>query len=220
MIIDFTRDHRAGYTQNNEEFHILEAFKNKPAGRFLDIGAHDGKSFSSTRALAERGWRGTYVEPDPGVLPKLYENTRAFGDRVEVLPVAIGTTEGLLTFYSSQGDLVGTLSESHVERWTQKNASFTPVKVNVVKLSTLAASRGTNYDFVNLDVEGINWEVFQQFDWTVWKPRCVCIEYDDKIQEIADILRNNGYLIKYVSAENIVAVRRELRWTGRGFTST
>ena len=216
MILDYTRDNRVGHTQNAEELHILNAFKGKPVGRFLDIGAHDGKTFSSTRALAELGWRGTYIEPDPGVLPKLYENTREFGDRVEVVPVAIGTTEGVLTFYSSKGDMVGSLSEAHVKKWSRE-ASFVPITVNTVKLSTLAASRGVNYDFVNLDVEGINWEVFQQFDWSVWKPHCVCIEYDDKPNEISNILKANGYDIVYVSIENIVAVKRSIRWTGKGF---
>lgn len=55
-----------GFTQNMEELHIVQ---NLPAnGRFLDIGAHDGVTFSSTRALLLNGWSGVYVEPDPVVL--------------------------------------------------------------------------------------------------------------------------------------------------------
>jgi hypothetical protein len=58
---------------------------------------------------------------------------------------------------------------------------------------------------VNLDVEGLNWSIFQQFDWTVWRPKVVCIEYDNHYQEICEVLRKHGYTVVYASPENIVA---------------
>lgn len=188
-------------------------------GTFLDIGAHDGKTFSATRALAERGWSGVYVEPDPGVLPALYSNTAQFGSRMQVLPVAIGTTDGKLPFYSSKGDMVGSLAKCHIDKWSEIR-DFELVDVNVVTLKTLASSRGTKFDFINLDVEGLNWDVFTQFDWNVWKPKCVCVEYDDKLYEMTRIMQQNNYEITYTSPENFVAVRRQVRWVpGKGFLS-
>lgn len=208
----------AGYTQNLEETYILNALKMLPTGRFLDIGAHDGKSFSSTRALAERGWSGIYIEPDPIVLVSLYENIKQFGNKVEVLPVAIGNHNGRTPFYSSRGDMVGSLVKSHADKWSDR-CQFDMSEVDVVTVDTLARARGTQFDFINLDVEGLNWEVFTQFDWNMWRPKCVCIEYDDKINEIASILKSNRYDIVYTSPENIVGVKQGLRWVaGKGFS--
>jgi len=214
-VVDSTRV-RSGYTQNKEEAHILEAVKTLRTGKFLDIGAHDGKSFSSTRALVERGWSGYYVEPDPSVLPSLYANAAEFGNRVRVLPVAIGTKDSKMPFYSSKGDMVGSLEVSHVNKWSDRR-DFELVEVNVVTLNTLSTSIGTQFDFINLDVEGLNWDVFTQFDWKLWNPKCVCIEYDNKLYEMAEIMQRNNYKITYTSPENLVAVRKDLRWTGRGF---
>lgn len=197
---------RSGYTQNEEEKYILASVGTIQKGRFLDIGAHDGKTFSSTRALVEKGWSGVYVEPAPDVLPSLRENTAEFGDRVVIVPCAIGLQSGVLPFYSSGGDMVGSLSADHAKKWSSC-VTFTETRVPVITLADFEARYGTEFDFVGLDVEGINWDLFCQFDWTRWRPRCVCIEYDDKRSEIERILQSHGYSVVYVSAENIVAVR-------------
>jgi hypothetical protein len=44
------------YSQNDEETHIINKFKDKTSGTFLDIGAFNGRCASNTLALAERGW--------------------------------------------------------------------------------------------------------------------------------------------------------------------
>jgi FkbM family methyltransferase len=199
---------RYGHTQNLEELYITQNLGSVPRGRFLDIGAHDGLSFSSTRALVEKGWSGVYVEPDPYVLPALVSNTEDFKDRTTIEPVAIGLERGHLPFYSSKGDMVGSLSQAHKIKWSSA-VSFEEIQVDVITLDDLAQKHGTNFDFINLDVEGINWELFTQFDWNVWTPKVVCIEYDDKLREIGHILENNGFTISYVSPENIVAVKRQ-----------
>lgn len=197
---------RYGYTQNEEEKYIVDALKDIPNGRFLDIGAHDGKTFSSTRALVEKGWGGVYVEPAPDVLPSLRENSKEFGDRVTIIPCALGLERGLLPFYSAGGDMIGSLSKAHAEKWSIFT-TFQEIQVPVITLGDLEAKVGHQFDFVGIDVEGINWELFTQFDWSRWTPRCICVEYDHKRDAISQILQNHGYSIVYISAENIVAVR-------------
>jgi FkbM family methyltransferase len=193
---------RHGYTQNLEEKFILEHCSS--TGRFLDIGAHDGVSFSSTRALLEKGWTGVYVEPDPYALKKLRENTTNY-PQVRILPVAIGNETGKMTFYSSGGDMIGSLDKSQVQKW--KTATFHEVEVDVMTLSNLQQDVGTNFDFLNLDIEGLNWEIFSQIDWNVWKPKVVCIEYDNKFREMCEVLYKHGYAVCYVSPENIVGYK-------------
>ena len=52
------------YTQRDEEPFILKHFElMKSPGRFLDIGAFNGETFSTTRQLALNGWSGVCVEP-------------------------------------------------------------------------------------------------------------------------------------------------------------
>jgi hypothetical protein len=59
------------YSQGGEEPVILEYFDTF-VGRFLELGAWDGRCMSNCYALAnERGWSGTCVEPDPDALAGL-----------------------------------------------------------------------------------------------------------------------------------------------------
>lgn len=193
---------RSGYTQNREEDHIVGNLGE--SGRFLDIGAFDGITFSSTRALAGKGWTGVYVEPDPFIIPLLRHNAAI--TKSEIIECAIGTTSGTLPFYATHGDMVGTLCPKHKNKW-EKNATFTEITVPVITVSELAEKVGTDFDFINIDVEGLNWEVFCQFDWKIWRASVVCVEYDDKRDEMCAVFRHNGFRIVYISSENIVAVR-------------
>ena len=186
---------RKGYTQNEEEFYIINALSNITSGRFLDIGAHDGITFSSTRRLWELGWSGVYVEPAPDVLPELRKNA---GSNCEILPVAIGTKNGQMEFFSSNGDMVGSLSLNHVKLW-ENYRSFTKVNVDVITVEELENRIGTQFDFIGIDVEGINLEVFNQFDWNKWRPKCVCVEYETHKDHMLDVMTKHGYRLVYTS---------------------
>jgi hypothetical protein len=191
---------RVGYTQNEEEKYILESLNSIKNGKFLDIGAHDGITFSSTRALYDNGWTGVYVEPSPDVLPILYKNV---GSNCQVLPVAIGSKNGTMDFFSSGSDMVGTLSLSHVELW-KKHVLFQKTEVNVVTIDELEKQIGNEFDFIGIDVEGINLDVFNQFDWTKWKPKCICVEYESYKNEMTEKMLRHGYKLVYTSSENLV----------------
>lgn len=193
---------RCGYTQNLEEQYILGHARGK---RFLDIGAYDGETFSSTRALVERGWSGLYIEPNPVVLPQLREVAKLSGS--EVLPVAIGSVCDTLPFYMN-GDMVSSLDKRHTDLWAKNTGmTFEPVPVQVLDVESLGTIAGYDFDMLNLDVEGLNWDIFKQFDWSKWKFNLVCIEYDRKFVEMKHDLERAGFKIVYASPENIVASR-------------
>ena len=195
---------RAGHTQNLEEQYILAHAR---GSRFLDIGAYDGETFSSTLGLVEKGWSGVYVEPNPVVLPLL----RHVAERScsEVLPVAIGSVCDTLPFYMN-GDMVSSLDKKHTDLWAKNNAmTFETILVPVIDVETLADRVGRDFDVLNLDVEGLNWEIFKQFDWAKWKFNVVCIEYDRHFIEMKHSLEQAGFKLVYASPENIVAVKEK-----------
>src|SRR5690242_2629682 len=66
------------YSQSNEQEAILKYFGDF-IGTFADLGANDGQTLSNTRALAEKGWCGVFVEPSPmpfAKLKNLYEKEK------------------------------------------------------------------------------------------------------------------------------------------------
>jgi hypothetical protein len=93
--------------------------------------------------------------------------------------------------------------------WTRNNnQKFEPVMVDVIDVDTLADRVGTEFDVLNLDVEGLNWDIFQQFDWNKWKRvSVVCIEYDRHFHSIKTRLEDAGFNVVYASPENIIGIR-------------
>ena len=55
------------YSQNDEERVILEYFAGKTDGRFVDVGAWSGATFSNVWALMELGWSGVMGAVPAGV---------------------------------------------------------------------------------------------------------------------------------------------------------
>jgi len=188
------------YTQNDEETYIIQSLSSISNGRFLDIGAHDGITFSSTRQLYDNGWSGVYVEPSPDVLPALYKNA---GSNCRILPVAIGNSNSSMDFYSSGTDMVGSLSTDHVKLW-DPYVKFNKTTVDVITVDELEKQVGNQFDFIGIDVEGINLDVFNQFDWNKWNPKCVCVEYECYKDYMTSVMINAGYKLIYTSGENLV----------------
>lgn len=166
------------YSQNNEQEVILGYFGNHYIGTFLDLGCNDGITFSNTRALGLRGWSGKLVdasEKATNLAKAVYKDN----DRVEVVNVAIAPYKGFITFYESgthlggqDVSLVSTIIETEKSRWTKEQFTEVQVPCDTVK----AIVNGRTFDFINIDIEGMDYEVLSQIDLTDVK--CVCVEYN------------------------------------------
>jgi FkbM family methyltransferase len=104
------------FSQNNEEEIIIEALTGVPPGKFLDIGAYDGRSFSNTMRLTELGWGGICFEPSPSVFPALLK-LHGDNEKIGLVNAAITPSGGLLEFWDSGGDAISTTNLAHMEKW-------------------------------------------------------------------------------------------------------
>ena len=60
------------FSQINQDINVISFFNNKTDMYFIDIGAHDGKSFSNTFLLEKTyNWKGICSEPLPSSFKKL-----------------------------------------------------------------------------------------------------------------------------------------------------
>jgi len=175
-------------SQYGEHQFILDHFAGRdPAQlRFLDVGAFDGQTNSNTKPLADLGWSGVCVEPSPPAFCRLMK-TYADNPRVTLVCGAVaGGNPSSAWFHCNSADgehcdQVSTFSEEHRDKW--ENHPFRAIVVNPMSWERLLASIPGNYfDFVNIDVEGTNLEVFESMPL---KPEMVCVEADprDKIEE-------------------------------------
>lgn len=190
------------YSQNNEQEYILNYFKSD-TGRFLDIGAYDGITFSNVRALIDKGWTGVMVEGSPQVFAKLQSNT--IGLNVELCHAVIVTgSEGLIQWYDN-ADATSTHVESNRVKW-EKKTPFRSMNIMSCNVKRLVETYGTDFDMVNIDVEGSSVDIFKELVKLMPDVRLWCVEHDGLVQEVRSCL--SGFSILYQNGENILLGRK------------
>ena len=193
-------------SQYEEDRYIREALGDR-VGDFLDIGAYHPTVFSNTRALFERGWSGVMVEPSPEPFLTLL---REYGNepRIELVHAAVVARGHDLLRFHATADAVSTSDEGVFEKWRNTAAftgSFLSGTVELGKLLRLGP-----FDFINFDSEGTSTGLFLamlSLASIAGLPACVCVEYDDRLDDVRDYGAHYGYRETYLNGTNILLVR-------------
>lgn len=198
------------YSQRTEQAQILSHFNNRQSGTFLDIGAYHPETFSNTRALVELGWEGVYVEPSPQLMDYFREYYKE-NESIILIEKAISTQNGEVTFYDSQGDAIGSLDSAHANLWAQNyGTEYKQIKVEAVDVDTLLRDlqqqKGVEkFDFISIDIEGLDLQVFTQFDFNRTGTSCICVEWNgnDK-QAFVSHANMFGFILIHETPENLI----------------
>jgi hypothetical protein len=169
---------------DGEDVFVYEYFKRRP-GRFLDLGAGDGRHISNTWLLAEAGWDGDLVEGDPYNFTKLRENYwHFFGPKCEAgkFRLACGAV-GPDTNPAPVDWLVPTVPgcdmNSTAHEATLKAGSAWGGGPRRHLMASFSVSWLLNrwaglYDFVSIDLEGYSLSVCAEV--LRYAPKLVCVE--------------------------------------------
>lgn len=198
------------YSQNDEEEYILEALGDA-LGVFLDIGAWDGKTFSNTAALVDRGWSGVLVEPSPTSFNALLAHYGS-NPKLQLVHAAVGPRCGLTEWWDSGGDGVSTTDEKHFRIW-DGTAKFSPpyliAQVTVGRIIELCGDG--NIDVVSIDTEGTSIPILQDLlDYHV-SAKVIVVEYDLQDEAVTKLVKSFGFEPTYKSSENLVLVHESVR---------
>lgn len=199
------------YSQSNEEQIILDYFKDF-TGTFIDIGANDGITFSNTRALALRGWRGVFVDPIPEAIQRckhLYSGYKGF----YFYECAISDHNGKKVIDAS-GPLctasdVGLVSTFHAKEKARfsKSVKYTPLEVKTYRWKTFL-NRLTirQFDFVSMDCEGDELNILPEIDLS--NVKMICLEWNgNNFIKLAYEEYLSGFNLIYTSGENLIYAR-------------
>ena len=195
------------YSQKGEEQIILRYFHGQTPGRLLDIGAWDGRTFSNTLALIERGWEAVLIEPSPGPFRHLLKLHNG-NPLVTSLNVAIAVQEEPVQQrrWWASDDAVSTMNEKHYLRWRDA-AAFTEGEVTVWSPQYLFSVVGMGFNFINIDIEGDSADLwFHSFAGHLI-PACYCIEHDGRWEAILERGAQMGYKCLYHDGNNVIIVR-------------
>lgn len=202
-------------------------------GYVIDVGAHDGYTWSNAWPLITAGWSALLIEPHPNFVNKI--NTVYKGnDKVTVLQMAVSnkTGETVLFECSGQGAL-STIKKEMLEGYKTVSWAANAGKVTgnkfTVKMDTLdnileETSAPIGFDVLTLDCEGSEEDVLNGFSIDKWKPKMVIVEtlevrdanerakLDMKggmfYKYCDELFDSHGYDKVFVDAINSVYVRR------------
>jgi FkbM family methyltransferase len=196
-----------------EKDFILSCFSQTPKGMYADIGAYDGVSNSTTRALQKLGWEGVCIEANPNVFDTLLKN-RADGNTAcyDVACVGSDAIESVkFTVFDAIPQFSG-VSPSAKKTTPQLRAkgATAPPKIISVKAMTLDSilvnyfdGQLGNVDFISIDTEGTEKDVIAGIDLNRWQPRLICIEnYDPRNADLDSFMRGRGYKVAQVIGIN------------------
>lgn len=200
------------YSQNGQDKFLLErVFRGKRNGVFVEIGAHDGVSFSNTFAMEKHwGWKGVAVEPMGKAYAKLLANRTCLAIQACVAARA-GTVEFIeVDGYSEMlSGMVASFDPRHVERMEREVAEHggTVVRQAVPCLSLDDVfSRGgfPEIDYLSVDVEGAEQEVLQVETLRKWPVAVVSAENNFAESGLREHMGLAGYrLLARVGADDI-----------------
>ncbi len=197
----------------NHEYAILKKLVAHCSHRHLvDIGAHDGESWSNSRPFILEGWNGILVEPLPLPFQQLQSIYRGWNN-VKTLCLAASDETGEATlFIGSDGEIgMGSTLCTDQNEWfdTQRSEQSITVKTDTLTNILSDSDRPQNFGLLLVDAEGMDYEVLLGLDFSLWRPEIIVSEeYPINRQKQIDkysLLVNNDYLL-YTVIEGINSV--------------
>ena len=187
------------YSQLAQDKNVVDFYKAKTGGYFVEIGAYDGIALSNTFALEKQyGWKGICVEPLVSRFNDLVKNRKA-----HCCDLAVYHTSDLDVFFDIEGDS-GMLSGINVHIDAHKytvNKNKKTVTVKTISLNDLLERyNAPNFiEYLSLDTEGSEFEILKNLDFSKWKFGLLDVEHnhiEPRRTMIRKLLLANGY--KYI----------------------
>jgi FkbM family methyltransferase len=209
------------YGQYKQDKYLNQIFKGKSNGTFVDIGAHDGITFSNSYFFEkEKNWSGICVEPIPEIFKKLNQERNCIK-----INGCISNKIGTEKFLRVKGEFVDTEMLSglvedydlrHIERIDREikeyGGSKEEIEVTCYDINQVLIDNNINQvDFFTIDTEGNELKIlktinFDQFDFDIF-----IVENNYETNEINNLMTANGFKrIKKIGHDEVYRNKNKL----------
>jgi FkbM family methyltransferase len=185
------------YSQFEQDKFVYENyFQNKTNGYFVDIGAHNGITFSNSKFFEELGWTGVCVEPNP----KVFKILQA-GRKCKCIMKAISDHTGTAQFFQivEGADMLSGLTDEFNQRGIENiyanltgvENEFEYIDVELELFDNIIDN--TTIDFLSLDTEGNELKILQTIDFNKYDIKVITVENNDYDDKFLKFLTPRGY---------------------------
>ena len=216
---------KISYSYGGIDLLILNIFKNQKNGFYLDIGCGHPIKNNNTYLLNKKGWSGINIDLDE-------ENIDLFNSyrKKDVnLATAVSDKEGEsdLYFYHSKSAL-NTISKENADFQKAKVSAIKKIKTQTInKIIENSPFKDRKIDFLSIDVEGSEFAILKNFDFSKYSPKVIVVEYLDlsskKLEiknlninniiksEIYKLIESNNYTLANILHSDLVFINNNLR---------
>lgn len=193
---------RQQYSQWGEDILINKFFHNLSKGFYIDIGCYHPYMFNNTCLLHKRGWRGINLDINPASID-LFNISRPRD--TNICTTIDEKKREFKMFFDGHFSSVNTLDEDFYR--DAKSTYFKNVKLLTVQSKTieevisLSGHKGS-VDFINIDVEGSDFNILKQINLKRLGVKLVAIETHhvdgsgvQKLESIVNYLNRNNFSI-------------------------
>ena len=165
---------RNSYSQWGEDKEINNFFREKEKGKFLDIGCFHPYMYNNTYLLYLKGWSGYNIDMNP-VSIDLFNIARSRD--VNICSAISETNNNVNAFFDDPFSPLNTIDRDFYE--LSKDRAFVKSKEKIIKASdfkTISKQIDAEIDFLNIDVEGMDFEVLKQIDLKDLNIKLIAVE--------------------------------------------
>lgn len=175
-------------SQSGEDITLARLFQKKTDGFYIDVGAFHPILYSNTYMFHKLfDWRGLNIDASEKTI-ELYNMMRPKDIN---LNVAVSNVEGKTTYWQfDNSPSVNTISQENVDRQLSRGIELTQQRtIDTYRLETIFDQylpEGQVIDLMNVDVEGVDYEVLESNNWSKYRPKVVLVE-DYEILRTGDV---------------------------------
>jgi FkbM family methyltransferase len=190
-------------------------------GIFVDIGAHDGVTFSNSYFFEKaRGWSGVCVEPNPDAFERLRTNRQC-----TVLNCCVVANAGTVSFrkLSGHAEMLSGISEKyhpdHKERVEQELKEFggtsETIRVEARTFESIAKEQAiSEIHYLSIDTEGGEFDILRSipFDRLFVHAATVECNYDEDRVRVAALMDEQGFDLAITLSQDLLFINRTSPW--------
>ena len=199
---------KRNFSQSNEEEMIKKIFEGQNEGFYIDIGCHHPMRYSNTAYLYKVGWSGINIDADRKNL-----NLFKFFRRRDInLNYFISKKKKHIDYcVFNERALNGIYDKKRLE--VLGTSGYKPIEVkrmetySLDEILSLYKIENKKIDFLDIDVEGHDFEVLKSINLNLIYVKVILIEVGEKQRNIELYLRDYGYSKFFKEDRNVFFIK-------------
>tara|TARA_Y100000590_G_scaffold437502_1_gene559227 strand:- start:1517 stop:2113 length:597 start_codon:yes stop_codon:yes gene_type:complete len=163
---------------DNEDTAILDYFKDKKNGFYVDVGCYHPIHRNNTYLLYKQNWRGINIDVSQFSV-ELFDYLRP--DDLNYNCAVSNKNEKVKLFFQKELSQLSTIENDQAKKVFQGNIKEKEIQAFTLdEILNRDKYRNVKIDFLNIDVEGADFKVLNGLSFQKFNPELICVEIHDK----------------------------------------